>query len=175
MIFISLQRSAQPPAPQWELGLAGVFTAPVPRSAKLFVLFCCCADVSRSVVVRLPAALPLATHNPQRTAEEHRVYPLHQAGAGALPLLVSPHRNPGNRNLGSGKPRGPGFQHMFLYAGRLGWSSQLSCCCLPACDSQSTTPVTILRTPLHTPRCWASLADFPTSSSHSLAAFICRC
>ena len=43
------------------LGLAGVFTASSPTFCKTFVLFCCCAEVSRSVVVRLPAALPLAT------------------------------------------------------------------------------------------------------------------
>jgi hypothetical protein len=120
-IFLSLRLSAQLSASR--VGLAGVFTANVPLRKYLF-LFCCCAEVSKSVVVHLAAALPLATRRPQRTAEEHRVYPLHQAGTGALPLMVSPHRHPGNRNLISGKPRGPGFQHMLPCAS--GLAGQLS-------------------------------------------------
>ncbi len=52
----------------------------------------------------------------RRSAEEHRVYPLHQtgSGAGAVAGVTPPH--PGNCNLSSGKPREPGFQHLFLCA-----------------------------------------------------------
>jgi hypothetical protein len=141
-----------------------------------FLFFCCCAELSKSVLVHRIALShwrPSTPNVPQRA--EERPPPSSspstppecilfiKRGAGALPvlalLLVSPHRHPGNRNLGSGKPRGPGFQDMFLYAGRLGWSIGivlLFAICHPVTSCKPALSA------LHTPQCWASLSDFST-------------
>lgn len=161
-----LQLSAQLSASRAGMGNWLEYLQPYVRlTAKSLFLFCCCAELSKSVVVRLTAALPLATPQPQRTAEEHQVYPLHQAGAGVLPLLVSPHEHPGNRNLSSGKPRGPGFQHMFRCAGALaGQLSGIAAAAATVAAIHNLPPRHNLRTHphLHSPRCWASLSDFST-------------
>jgi hypothetical protein len=125
----------------------------------LFFFFCCCAKLSKSVLVRRTALShwrPSTPNIPQKPEESppfipDRVYPLHQAGswiAAGAGAGVTPSASPGNRNLASGKPRGPGFQDMFLYTGRLGWSIGIAAIrnlphchklqSLPACPPHST-------------------------------------
>ena len=81
-------------------------------TAKLFDLFLLLrSDIK---IGRGASGCPVSIGTPTSTAEEHRVYPLPPAGAGALPLLVSPHQILASAISSSGKPRRPGFWHMFL-------------------------------------------------------------
>jgi hypothetical protein len=108
-----------------------IYSQRPPTTTHLFFFFCCCAELSKSVLVRRTALShwrPSTPNIPQKLEESPPFIPPSSvsssssgswiaAGAG-----VTPSASPGNRNLASGKPRGPGFQDMFLYAGRLGWS-----------------------------------------------------
>jgi hypothetical protein len=79
-----------------------IYSQRPPTTTHLFFFFLLLRKAIKIGPCASHCSLPLATFDPQHTAKARRVppfipdrvYPLHQAGAGSLPVLVSPHRHP---------------------------------------------------------------------------------
>jgi hypothetical protein len=159
--------------PQWEPGLAGVFTANVPQLQHIcsFFFFLLLRKAIKIGPCASHCSLPLATFDPQHTAKARRVPPIHprssvsSSSSGKLDRCrcwcwCHPIGIPWQPQFGLWQAPGtriPG--HVSLH--RAPWLVNWNCCYSQSATlSQAAKPPRLPST-LH-PQCWASLSDFST-------------